>query len=166
MKRTLWSLLIFGLLMQACQNPAAHSVTSDMIHFPATASGDREESGPEIVFDEDTFHFEMMAVGTSVQHTFQFKNTGHRPLIIGNVQPSCGCTVLKDWPQDPVQPGEASQITVSFNATGSEGWVDKTILVSTNCEPKDYILHIQGNIIGLEVKGPNTKSGVEMKRER
>lgn len=158
--------LILCLWLAGCEQSKEHSVTSDMLNFPATANGEVSEDGPKIVFDKDTFQFEMMAVGTSVNHTFRFKNEGNAPLVISHVQPSCGCTALKDWPQQPIAPGSEGQITVEFNATGSEGAVDKTILVATNSEPKDKILHIQGKIIGVEVEHSNSKSGVQMKRER
>jgi Protein of unknown function (DUF1573) len=160
-------LLIFmAMLMASCGQGEEHSVTSDMLNFPATASGEVNSDGPNIVFEKDTFSFEMMAVGTSVQHTFRFKNEGNAPLVISHVQPSCGCTVLKDWPQQPLAPGSDGQITIEFNATGSEGSVDKTILVATNAEPKDKILHIQGKIIGVEVEHRGSQSGVQMQRER
>ncbi len=159
-------LISMVLLISGCAGKNQGHLSSDVIHFAATASGQENNQGPAIVFDRDTFSFEMMAVGTSVSHTFNFKNSGKVPLVISHVQPSCGCTALKDWPQGAIAPGESGQITIEFNATGSEGKVDKTILVATNAEPKDKILHIVGNIIGTEVKQRSLSGGVNMKRER
>jgi Protein of unknown function (DUF1573) len=164
--RNIGGVLFLVFVMFGCGQGEQNHVTSDMLNFPATASGEIDDDGPKIVFEQDTFHFEMMAVGTSVQHTFRFKNEGNAPLIISHVQPSCGCTALKDWPQQPLAPGSDGQITIEFNATGSEGSVDKTILVATNAEPKDKILHIQGKIIGVEVEHKGAQSGVQMQRER
>jgi hypothetical protein len=167
--RAMYSLeisFLSALIFIGCASGDSHRVSSEVIHFPATASSKAMEGGPQIVFDKDTFQFEMMAVGTSVTHTFQFKNTGDSPLVISHVQPSCGCTVLKDWPQQPISPGEGGQITIDFNATGSEGRVDKTIMVATNTEPKDRVLHIIGQIIGTEVMHDKRTSGVQMQRER
>ena len=150
----------------SCHSTPHHDVTSDMLHFPATASGEEVSGGPQMVFDSDTFHFDMMAVGTKVAHTFQFKNVGNAPLIISHVQPSCGCTALKDWPDKPIAAGESGQISIEFNATGSEGEVNKTVWVATNGEPKDKVLHIVGKIIGVEVQHNGNSGRVEMKRER
>ena len=46
--------------------------------------------------------------------TFEFKNTGDAPLIITNVQSTCGCTVPSK-PTEPIMPGKTGKIDVKYN---------------------------------------------------
>ena len=43
-------------------------------------------------FDTDDHDFGKVAEGTMATHEFRFKNTGNQPVVIANVQASCGCT--------------------------------------------------------------------------
>ncbi|MFM7234849.1 MAG: DUF1573 domain-containing protein, partial [Flavobacteriales bacterium] len=91
-------------------------------------------------------------------------NTGSAPLIITQVNPSCGCTSAKDWPQDPIGPGQSGQITVEFNSNGNSGRVDKSISVLTNCIPAVEVLRMQGLVVGANTIAPS-KPPVEMEME-
>ncbi len=59
-------------------------------------------------------------------------NTGNEPLIITNVQVSCGCTTPKGWPRDPVMPGGKGELTVAFNSTGKMGAQTKPVTIISN----------------------------------
>ena len=75
---------------------------------------------------------------------FEFKNTGKTPLIINNVQTSCGCTTAEK-PTEPVLPGKKSKISVKYD-TKRVGDLNKTITVTTNVgEP--IVLTIKGKIL-------------------
>lgn len=155
------------LLGTACQNNGSGNVSSDMIHFSATASEEKEEyEGPQIQFDSTSFDFGVMAVGQTVQHTFQFLNAGKSALIISDVRPSCGCTSLKDWPKDPIAPGESGEIVIEFKASAESGDVKKKIDIATNAEPKDYILYIQGRVVGVGVENKTQEGKMHMERTR
>lgn len=138
-------------------------ITSDMIHFPPSGGG-QAENAPVITFDSIVCNFGILAVGEKYPHTFRFTNTGTSPLIITQVNPSCGCTTAKDWPQEPIAPGESGQISIEFNSSGNSGKVDKTISVLSNCIPAVEVLRIQGNVMGVE-NLPKVKSPVEMEME-
>src|SRR5689334_6348391 len=57
-----------------------------------------------------TIHdFGKIKLGVPVTHEFKFTNTGKTPLIITNVQASCGCTT-PSWTKDPVPPGGSGYI--------------------------------------------------------
>jgi hypothetical protein len=166
--------LILGLVMfltsfflLSCKSKGEGTVTSDMIHITATASSEKEDyNGPVMTFDQDTLFFEPMAVGERFSHVFQFVNSGRSPLLISGVYPSCGCTTMKDWPKDPIAPGQSGQITIEFNSTGNSGKVDKTITVSTNSEPTNVVLHLVGEILGKEVFQGEDRGGIHMERTR
>jgi hypothetical protein len=144
--------LIAGLLplvFFSCKNEEK-KITADMINYPQTASGVISQDLPSIEFDSTDIHFGVIAIGSKLIHEFRFTNTGKAPLLIGSVTPSCGCTTLKDWPKDPIMPGEGGSITVEFNSTGYPGQVSKTIQVATNCVPQDWYLKLIGEVVGRE----------------
>lgn len=157
---------LLGIFFFSCA-PQERKVTPDMINFPQTASGEANsgESLPAITFDSIAYHFGTIAIGEKVIHSYQFTNTGDAPLVISQVSPSCGCTALKDWPQEPIFPGEGGKITVEFNSTGFPGAIEKTIVVATNCIPKDWYLKLSGQVLGKE-SGSEGAQGVEMERIR
>jgi len=134
-----------------------------MIHFPPSGGG-QSENAPIIRFDSTTCNFGTLAIGEKYPHTFRFTNAGQSPLIITQVNPSCGCTTAKDWPQQPIAPGESGQISIEFNSTGNSGKVDKSISVLTNCIPAVEVLRIQGTVVGVDNIAP-VKSPVQMEME-
>lgn len=94
-------------------------------------------TGPVITFEKKTHDFGDIAQGDKVEETFKFTNTGNEPLIITNVQVTCGCTTPKGWPRDPVAPGGKGEITVAFNSTGKIGKQNKTVTVISNASNAD-----------------------------
>jgi hypothetical protein len=76
--------------------------------------------------------------------TFIFKNTGDAPLIITNVQSTCGCTVPTK-PTGPILPGMTDKIDVKYNM--NPGPIRKTITVESNA------VNVEGGKIGLKIKG-------------
>jgi hypothetical protein len=153
--------------LSACGNQGEGKVSSDMIHFAATASeGGADYKGPVIQFDSTEFDFGILAVGQTVQHTFQFLNAGKSDLLITDVHPSCGCTALKDWSQDPIAPGASGSITIEYKASAESGDVYKSIAIATNADPKDYKLFVKGKVVGVEVKPEEAKGKMHMQRTR
>ena len=69
--------------------------------------------------------------GQKLDVAFRFRNTGTTPLVIGRVQPSCGCTIA-DPPREPIAPGAEGLIKASFNSDGRAGINHKSLLVTTN----------------------------------
>ncbi|UYW02409.1 DUF1573 domain-containing protein [Flavobacterium agricola] len=79
--------------------------------------------------------------------TFEFTNTGNKPLIIKHVQSTCGCTVPSK-PTEPIMPGKTGKIDVKYNMV--PGKIAKTITVETNATnvPDGRVsLRIKGNVV-------------------
>jgi hypothetical protein len=82
--------------------------------------------------------------GTPVTHEFKFTNTGKAPLVITNVQASCGCTT-PSWTREPIQPGGSGHVKATYNASNA-GAFDKTVTVTANIEGGIVVLHIKGEV--------------------
>src|SRR5271154_5048949 len=96
------------------------------------SSGQSLNSGAAITWEKSSYDFEDIVQGEKVEHSFKFTNTGTEPLIITNVQVTCGCTTPKGWPRDPVAVGAKGEITVSFNSTGKHDRQNKVITIVSN----------------------------------
>lgn len=83
-------------------------------------------------------------------YKFEFQNMGAQPLIIKNVQASCGCTT-PSYSKEPVNPGSNGYITVSFNPSGRVGIFEKSITVTTNGNPEIINLKIKGEVLAKVV---------------
>jgi hypothetical protein len=98
----------------------------------------------EISFVEMEYDFGTVREGEQVRHTYQFKNTGDKNLILINVKGSCGCTVPEDWPRNPIAPGETGEIKVVFDSQGRVGNVRKNVRVEANTNPSLNVLSLTG----------------------
>lgn len=107
-----------------------------------------EKNGPIITFEKKTFDFGDIIQGDKVEHTFAFSNTGNEPLIITNVEVTCGCTVPKGWPRDPIGPGEKGEITISFSSVGKIGRQNKPVIIISNAaNPEGNRISFSANIL-------------------
>lgn len=75
--------------------------------------------------------------------TFTLKNIGDKPLAIGDVTTSCGCTTV-DYPKEPAQPGKELKLTVTYKAAQPEHF-SKTISVYCNAGNSPIRLEINGD---------------------
>lgn len=98
----------------------------------------------QISFDKMEYDFGTVKEGEQVRHTYKFKNTGDKNLILINVKGSCGCTVPEDWPKDPIAPGETGEIKVVFDSQGRVGNVKKNVRVEANTNPSLTLLTLSG----------------------
>lgn len=76
--------------------------------------------------------------------TFTIANTGDHPLLIKDVQPSCGCT-RAEWNKRPVQPGDSTAVSLLFEPN-SLGRFMKSIEVVCNTPQRLHILKIRGEV--------------------
>ena len=102
-----------------------------------------QEMGPQINFKTMTIDYGTIENNSNGERIFIFSNSGNAPLIIKNVQSSCGCTVPKK-PKGPIAPGESSEIIVRYD-TNRRGPFRKTITITTNVKVNP--------ILALKIKG-------------
>ena len=98
----------------------------------STVSAQTLSSGAEISWEKNAHDFGEIIEGEKVEYTFKFTNTGTEPLVITNVQVTCGCTTPKGWPRDPIASGKKAELVVQFNSTGKMGRQNKVVTVISN----------------------------------
>ncbi len=114
-------------------------------------------NAPEFKWVEETHDFGTIPQGTPVTNKFYFENVGKEPLIISNVQKTCGCTVT-DWTKEPVMPGQKGFVAAEYNAA-KEGPFTKAITVQSNAKTSNVKLYFKGTV----QKAENTGSVPEQK---
>lgn len=107
-----------------------------------------ETSGPatSISFEKSTHDFGKVMQDSENSYRFKFTNTGSEPLVITNVQASCGCTA-PNYPKHPIKPGESDEILVEYRPGKQEGQQNKTVTVTANTEPAQTVLNITANVL-------------------
>lgn len=98
-----------------------------------------------IEFSKTSHDFGDIVVGTQAKTTFEYTNKGTVPLVLSNVQTSCGCTA-SNWSREPLAPGESAKIDINFNSSGKAGQnINKSITVSSNAATVK--LYIRGKVL-------------------
>ncbi len=111
---------------------------------PKKATEEKKKKGP-ITFTATEINRAEIPYDSKELFIFEFKNTGKTPLLIQNVQTSCGCTTAEK-PSEPVQPGKKSKISVKYD-TKRVGDLHKTITVTTNVQTEPIVLTIKGKVL-------------------
>jgi hypothetical protein len=95
----------------------------------------------------DTLHdFGTINHGEKVRWSYQFTNTGNKPLMIENVIVSCGCTV-PDFPKEEIAPGQQGQITLEFNSANKMGDNKKSALVKANTDNSPFPIVFTAKVV-------------------
>ena len=89
---------------------------------------------PRLVCEAPVFNFGTVDNAQSVEHTFVLRNEGDLSLEIGQVRPSCGCTVAS-VSERMVPPGGETRITSRLSLAGRQGQQHKVITIESN-DPK------------------------------
>lgn len=111
-----------------------------------TAPSDQPDpNAPAFKFTEETFDFGEIPQGTPAPHAFGFTNVGKSPLIISQVDKSCGCT-QPTWSSEPVLPGKTGTVTATYNAAAA-GSFTKSITVHSNANEPTKVLFIKGTVV-------------------
>jgi len=154
MKKVIFTLVLGSLL--ALKGFAQTSTPTPATTTPTTATPPvnaqpQQAAAPapdpnagDFSFTEETFDFGTVPRGTPVSHEFNFTNTGKEPIVISNVQASCGCTT-PSWPKEPILPGKTSVIKVQYNAANPGGF-NKSVTITSNAKAPTKVLYIKGTV--------------------
>lgn len=92
------------------------------------------------------FIFGSILEGDKVRHTWKVKNTGTVPLMIANVQTSCGCTA-PFYPKEPILPGKEGEVTLEFNSAGKKDHVIKNALIIANTDNSPFSIGFEADVM-------------------
>lgn len=111
-------------------------------------NSDADAAGPKMEVESTTYDFGKIPQGIPAKHKFSITNSGNEPLIVQNVQKTCGCTVT-DWTKDPIMPGESGYVTAQYNAARM-GNFKKPITVVSNASNSPLRLYFKGEVVKKE----------------
>lgn len=153
---TLLSVLFFSNLSTA-QSSAPLQQKAPAVKTEAAATA------PDVlVLEESQYDFGKIPQGKPVTHEFQIKNTGADPLILDNVQASCGCTTPV-WSKEAIAPGAIAKITVGYNAQ-NEGAFTKPVTITYNGDQSKQII-IKGEVWSTPAASAPSNNNVNALRE-
>jgi len=159
MKYLLLLLITISILSPSCQEPSndsnSHKIKaykkadgdySNIIRIEdSILEGDQDTSSmAKMTFDETVYDFGTVNEGDLVKHTFRYKNTGKRPLLLKVAHSTCGCTVPKYNTDTPLQPGGIDSIVVIFDTKNKTEKQNKAITVIANSHPNKVKLYLRG----------------------
>jgi Protein of unknown function (DUF1573) len=148
----LFTLSCLGFL--ACKNVSSDQSIADAPQVKAKENLNDSTKWTKVEWLDSVRNFEKIKEGEKIEVAFRFKNTGDKPLIITDVVPGCGCTVM-DKPGKPYAPGEEGVIKGSFDSKGRAGNNQKTIEVFGNFPDNHFALKFN-----VEVEpGKGSKAG-------
>ncbi|MCF0176655.1 MAG: DUF1573 domain-containing protein, partial [Bacteroidales bacterium] len=123
----------------------ASTFTSLFACGSALAQNSRGEVfGGTVEFASTSHNFgDVVADSGELSYTFNFKNTGTKPIAIFSVNTSCGCTTVK-WTKEPIAPGKSGKITAVYSNDEGPYPFDKTLMAYFSGIQKPVILHLRG----------------------
>ena len=133
------------VLLASCGNNDKKVAATDATTTSTGAAADTENL-TTVQWLDSVQNFGKVVDGEKVIITFHFKNTGTKPLIISNVQASCGCTVPSK-PEEPIAPGAEGKITAEFNSEGRVGKATKNLTVQANIKEGIANLLFEGDVL-------------------
>lgn len=135
--------------------------TASMAQAPAAPAAPANPNAADFKFEKEVHDFGNIKEGTQAEYVFKFTNTGKEPLVITNVQASCGCTTPK-WTKEPVKPGESGSVTAIYNSKGRPGNFNKAVTITSNAKTAQKVLFIKGNV---EPSGESSESAMPVKKD-
>ena len=132
---------------------------SDLTKSPVPLTRPKEQT---LLLKESSYSFGKIPQGRPVVHTFTIQNIGQEPLMLENVQASCGCTT-PEWSRDPIAPGAEATIKVGYNAY-AEGHFNKTVTISYN-NGLTKALIISGEVFKLPASAAPENASVQFLKQ-
>lgn len=139
-----------------------------VVKTPKQAAAD-SANYTSVVYLDSAQQVGVLTMGEKIEISFDFKNTGNKPLYIVSAEPSCGCTVA-DFPKEPLAPDSLGKIVAVFDTNkSSAGHFTKVITVTTNTKPSaTNVLTFSGEVIskGGEEKHEHPDADATPKAEK
>lgn len=145
MKHILSIAILLTMVITACNSGNGKQLSTELISNPKSAEKTGGKSA-EITFDKTEHDFGKLLQGEVVSYTFHFTNTGNAPLLISNVNSTCGCTV-GEYSKEPIAPGKKGTIKATYNSKGHHDFQTRSLTVTTNTNPSSTVLRMKANVL-------------------
>ena len=93
----------------------------------------------------DTVRFGRLGSGEIAQLQLWLANDASRPVAVASYRRSCGCTTL-EFDSQPIAPGDARQVTLTFDSRGEWGWQLKTLDIALAGGAKPLRLLVEADV--------------------
>lgn len=118
-----------------------------MFGFTFANAQETNPNAPVLTFEQNVIDYGTIDRNSNGTRVFNFTNEGQEPLIINNVQGSCGCTVPdRSILNRPYAPGESGELKVRYD-TNRMGPFQKTVTVTSNATQRQIRVTIKGEVV-------------------
>lgn len=93
----------------------------------------------------DTVRFGRMRSGEIAVLRLWLANEASKPVAVVSYDRSCGCTTL-EFDTQPITPGDARQVTLSFDSRGEKGWQLRTLDVRMAGAARPLRLFVEADV--------------------
>ena len=93
----------------------------------------------------DTIRFGRLHSGEIAVLRFHLHNASSRPTAVVSTERSCGCTTL-EFDAQPIAPGDARQVTLTFDSRGERGWQLKVLDITLAGGQRPLRLFVEADI--------------------
>jgi hypothetical protein len=126
----------------AIGNPANNPKVWEL--YKKIITGEISDKPPVTTIEAEQTEIELkdLNIGKTSEAVFRLKNTGTNPLVIRQVESSCGCTVA-EWDKQPITAGKNTEIKVKITPEKSE-YFNKTVTIHCNTETGQILFKIKG----------------------
>lgn len=96
------------------------------------------QAQPKLAIDNMSIDLGTIYSGQIKTGSIMLRNIGNQPLKILHVQPSCGCTTVRQ-PKSELPPNDSDEVEISFNSALYHGPVEKYVNIETNDPLSQYV---------------------------
>lgn len=145
MKHLLSALILALCLFTACNDGNGDGkLSTELVNNPKSATQPSNKQ-PVITFDKTEHDFGTVLQGEKVTYSFHFTNTGNAPLLVSNVNTTCGCTV-GEFSKEPIAPGKDGFIKATYDSKGHKGVQTRNLSVVSNTNPGQTTLRLKATV--------------------
>ena len=119
-----------------------------LTNFSCGEAGSAKKETPknaEIKFQNERIDIGVIDGKSNAIVDFKFSNTGNIPLSIIEARGNCHCVQAKA-PEKPIEPGDSSVISISFDPEGVSTAFQRTVMVRSNATRDSVELYITGEV--------------------
>lgn len=102
------------------------------VALPVTSCKDKALKEATVEIEDPDRHYYPVVQGEFLPIQYNIKNVGDEPLVIQEIQTSCGCIIPFDDLPIMVLPGKTNTVRLSYNSMKNTGYVDHQVYLYGN----------------------------------